>query len=104
MERSKYLKAEYLGLRFSPTSRLSREHFIVLKYLISFCFEKFTNIINYDHMYLTIPKVNLPLVWKNQRYDISFLYGDRLILIRVDTFKLKDVHSIEVKEHGEGKG
>jgi len=55
-------------------------------------------------MYLTIPKVNLPLVWRNQRYDISFLYGDRLILIKVDTFKLKDVHSIEVKEHGEGKG
>jgi len=42
-----------------------------------------TNVINYDHVSLLIPKHPIPINYRNHRYDISCLVGDRIILIDV---------------------
>jgi len=104
MDKPYYLKAEALGIRFYPSSRTSLEHKNVLKYLVAFCYEKFSNMINYDHLSLAIPRINLPLVWNNKRYDISFIFGDRLVLVRVDTFKFVPSEGLEEVKDGKAQG
>jgi len=58
-------------------------HGLLVAAFISFIYEFISKEINYDHATVMIPRTALPLEYQGKRYDISFKFGDRIILIEI---------------------
>jgi len=102
MSRDFILNAEKLGLVFLNTGKLSREHNVVLRELVTFIYNKLSKKINYDHLNMTIPRLPLPLKYRGKRYDIAFVFESRLVLVQIDTFKPTSKSMLEMGKHGKG--
>lgn len=61
-------------------SKLQQE---LIKALVEGLYVNVSKKVNYDHVKLTIPKADLPLVYRSHRYDVSCLIDDRLVLLDV---------------------
>lgn len=59
--------------------------------------------VNYDHVFLTVPKAGVPLSYRKHRYDVSCAIGDRVILIDVLSVNLRYWQSEELNGHGEAQ-
>lgn len=60
-------------------------------------------LVNYDHVFLTVPKASVSLSYRKHRYDISFSIGDRVILIDVLNISQRYWHEGELNGHGEAQ-
>ncbi len=59
--------------------------------------------VNYDHVFLTVPKAGVPLSYRKHRYDVSCAIGDRVILIDVLSVNLRYWQTEELNGHGEAQ-
>jgi len=60
-------------------------HNEIIARLVSFISHRITAYLNYNHITLTTPKLDLPLSDYQNEYDISFLYKDKLVMIQIKT-------------------
>jgi len=91
----KRIDLSMIGIYGESSKSLSIEHKKILELLIRFIYKNITSEINYDHLNLEIARANIPLKYDGHRADISFVYGDRLVFIDIETRKS---HIIHVKE------
>jgi len=91
----RYLDLEKTGIVFQSQKNLTREHIEILKFLCREIYTKLSKKLNYDHISIDIPRINLNLKYNGKRYDIGFIYKDRLVLIQVETLKFKPCNSIK---------
>ena len=75
----------------------------VIAILTRALYEETSQVVNYDHVKLTMPKAQLPLVYRKHRYDIACLVRDRVILVDVLSVNVKYWLKGEATEHGEAK-
>ncbi len=60
------------------------------------------DVINYDHITLSIPKRNFPLELEGKRYDIVATDGNYLIYLEVKTRKIEKTKLKEILRNGKG--
>ncbi len=59
--------------------------------------------VNYDHVFLTVPKAGIPLSYRKHRYDVSCAIGNRVILIDVLNIDSRYWQEAELNGHGEAQ-
>ena len=73
------------GVSFPVHPKHSDEHTKILVALVQFIGETLSRKINYDHVITHIPKTPLSLQHDGKKRDISFVYGNRLVFVDVET-------------------
>ena len=67
-----------------------RMHDKILLILVEFIYNNISKTINYDHQTYFIPKnESVPLELNGRKYDISFIFKDRIIFLEIKTRKIK---------------
>lgn len=103
MAKALILDSKGIALTPTKTGNASREHKKILYDLIHFIGKHYTDKINYDHLEIPIPKYPLPLRLKGHYYDLSFQYGERIILIDVQSLPFTKILRERADIHGKGK-
>jgi len=80
-------------LQHSTRSKKTETHDEVISFLAEMIYRAFKNV-NYDHITTTTPKLKeIPLsidkAYVISKFDISFIYNNRLILIEIKTEEIK---------------
>lgn len=88
-------------LRPATTGKASIEHKRVLAKLIGFVVDEFSSVVNYDHIHGSVKRSPIPLRFEKHIYDLSFVYGDRLIFIDIQSERL--YKRIQRKQFSNGK-
>ena len=98
------LDEKTLGIQFEGEGNASRVHRIVLHALVLFFRSTFSDKVNYDHVHTTVPKSQVPLTFRGKRYDISFVYDDRVVFVQVDTRPYMLPKSLRGEKDAKGQG
>jgi len=83
------LDPEILAIKIREDQKRIEDHNNVLRELVKLIFAGISQVINYDHVITTIPMYEIPLEHKGKRYDISFIKGDRIFYVQLDSEPLK---------------
>jgi len=73
------------GLNIETKHSKGDIHNEIIAKLVNFISHRITAYLNYNHITLTTPKLDLPLTDYENEYDISFLYREKLVLIQIKT-------------------
>ena len=79
------MDVQKISISFVGEDKASSEHKAVIRDLVRYLKDRYGSEINYDHVFTTFKRSPIPLTFRGKRYDISFILGDRLVLIQVDT-------------------
>ena len=66
-------------------------------------FVNLSNKVTYDHVKLTIPKSDVPLDYRNHRYDVACLVGNKVILVDVVSVNVRYWKQAGVTQHGKAQ-
>ena len=80
-----------------------KEQQAVIAILTRALYEEISQVVNYDHVKLTIPKKGIPLVYRKHRYDLACLVRERVILVDVVSVNVRYWLKGEDTEHGKVK-
>jgi len=82
------LDPEILAIKLQEKHARVEDHNEVLREIIKLIFAGISQIINYDHVVTSIPRYEIPLEYRNKRYDISFIKGNRIFYVQIDSEKI----------------
>ena len=83
------LDPEILAIKIREDQKRIEQHNEVLRELVKLIFAGISRTINYDHVITTIPMYEIPLEYRGKRYDISFVKGDRIFYVQLDSEPLE---------------
>lgn len=89
--KSKVSASKFPALFFDLKKKTTRFHHKVVALLASLLYEAGFSELNYDHITIDIPKSPIPLELGKKRYDIAFLFEDRVVYISIETRKITEL-------------
>lgn len=82
-QRSRAVKVGTIPILFKQPANCGALQQNVITALVYALVKEYGQAVNFDHIIIALPKADVPLNYRNHRYDIAVRVGNRVILIDV---------------------